>query len=56
MLACESFGSLAGGEFYDNCAIGRMSEDARDDKYCAQFWKKSAEIIKEKGGELSHFK
>ena len=55
MAACIDFDELVGGEYYDNCKIGEMNEDARDMRYVGKFVEKSAEILRENGAVLKHF-
>lgn len=47
-LACENMENLISGEYYDNNAIGKMVDFAKDKVYCDQFWNKTLEIIESK--------
>lgn len=53
-LVCEESQKLKQGEYYANNEVGKMNPNARDEKYCDQFWNESIKLVEDKiGGKLS---
>lgn len=55
-LAYINYEKLINGEFYDNCAVGKINPDAKVEKYWMRFWNISMDIVKEVGFPAVNFK